>query len=66
MIQNVLRSIGGVGLYGIVSVCLFFLFFGVALIWAARLKKPFLKSMGSLPLQEEMPVAVAKGEDENE
>ena len=53
MIQNALKEIGGIGIYGIISVCLFFTVFAVALIWAGRLKKPFLNSMGSLPLRDE-------------
>jgi hypothetical protein len=53
MIQNVLRNIGGVGIYGVISICLFLLVFGGALIWALLLKKPFLNSMSSLPLEEE-------------
>lgn len=53
MIENTLRSLGGVGLYGIISVCLFFSFFTGMLLWAARLKKPYLNSMQSLPLNEE-------------
>ena len=27
MIQNVLRNLGGIGVYGVISVCLFFAFF---------------------------------------
>lgn len=50
MIENVLKDIGGVGLFGIVSVCLFFAFFAGVLIWVWRLKKPYLNSMRSLPL----------------
>jgi len=50
MIQNVLSSIGGVGIYGILSVCLFFAFFTGMLIWSARLKKSYLNSMRDLPL----------------
>jgi len=53
MIQNVLRDIGGIGIYGVISVCLFFAVFGGALLWALLLKKPFLKSMGTLPLRDE-------------
>jgi hypothetical protein len=52
MIQNVLRDIGGIGLYGVISVCLFFLVFSVALVWACLLSKPFLKSMSALPLDD--------------
>jgi hypothetical protein len=55
MMQNVLRDIGGIGLYGVISVCLFFLVFSAALIRACRLKKPYLKSMGALPLEDGEP-----------
>lgn len=52
MIQNVLREIGGIGIYGVISVCLFFLVFGVALVRACLLKKSFVQSMSVLPLDE--------------
>jgi hypothetical protein len=55
MIQNVLRDIGGIGLYGVISICLFFSVFGVALIRACFLKKAFLKSMSVLPLDDGQP-----------
>jgi len=55
MIQNVLRDIGGIGLYGVISVCLFFVFFSVAVIRACLLKKPFLNSMSALPLDDGQP-----------
>ena len=50
MIQNVLQSIGGISVYGIVSICLFVsVFLGVA-IWAMFLKKPYLTDVSRLPL----------------
>jgi hypothetical protein len=57
---------GGIGIYGVISVCLFFAVFGTAMLWASRLKKPFLKSMGALPLQDENPAAVEKGENRHD
>jgi hypothetical protein len=53
MISNVLRAIGGIGVYDAISICLFVLVFTGALIFAFRLKKPFLKAMSSLPLEDE-------------
>ncbi len=50
MIENVLRNIGGVEVFGIVSVCLFFAFFAGMLLWVWRLKHPYLNSMRGLPL----------------
>ena len=53
MIQNVLTGIGGVGLYGAISICLFVgVFLGVVL-WMFGLKKSYLKSMRELPLAED-------------
>lgn len=65
MIQNVLRDIGGIGLYGVISVCLFFLVFSAAVIRAFLLKKPFLKSMSALPLDDGQP-APTKGISQHE
>ena len=65
MIQNVLHDIGGIGLYGVISVCLFFLVFSAAVLRACLLKKPFLKSMGALPLDDGQP-APAKGVSNHE
>ncbi len=55
MIQNVLHHIGGIGLFGVVSVCLFFTVFSIAVAYACLLKRPFLKSMGALPLNDSYP-----------
>ena len=52
MIKNVLSNIGGVGLYGVISICLFFAVFIGMVVWAMRLKKPFLNSMSGLPLND--------------
>ena len=43
---------GGIATFGIISICLFVTVFTSSLIWASRLKKPFLKSMEALPLDE--------------
>jgi hypothetical protein len=53
MIQNVLKDVGGIGLYGIVSVCLFCVVFATALLWACAQKKNFLNKMSVLPLDEQ-------------
>jgi hypothetical protein len=50
MIENVLSRIGGVGMYGVISICLFFTVFIGVLIWMAGLKKSYLERMGELPL----------------
>ena len=52
MIKNVVSEIGGVGLFGVISICLFVSVFIGALVWAARLRRPFLKAMSTLPLDD--------------
>ena len=51
MVENVLNQIGGVGMYGVISVCLFFAAFIGVLVWTIRLKKPYLNAMRELPLE---------------
>ena len=53
MIQNVLRAIGGIGVYDAISICLFVLVFLSVLVWTLRLKKPFVERMSSLPLADD-------------
>ena len=50
MIEHVLSDLNGIEIFGIISVCLFFLFFTGMLVWASRLKKTYLNSMQDLPL----------------
>lgn len=52
MIKNVLSDIGGVGVYGVVSVCLFFTVFLGTVLWALCRKKTFLETMSRLPLHD--------------
>jgi len=53
MVQNVLREIGGVGIYGVISVCLFFAVFTGVIIWAFAQKKKMLDEASTLPLKED-------------
>ncbi len=53
MIENVMHEMGGIGIYGIISISLFFAFFLGMLIWAVCLKKPYLNAMGELPLNSD-------------
>jgi len=52
MLENIMHRIGGTSLFGIISICIFFAFFTGMLVWAARLKKSYLKSMCELPLDK--------------
>ena len=53
MIKNVLTSMGQSGVFGIIALAMFLGFFIGMLIWAFRLKKPYLNSMGYLPVDSE-------------
>jgi len=48
----IVSEIGGIGIYGIVSICLFFAVFTGSIIWAMTRKKPFLNNMSGLPLED--------------
>jgi len=52
MIKAVLEHIGGVGVYGVVSVCLFFAVFLGVLLRVARMKRAHAESMAALPLND--------------
>jgi hypothetical protein len=52
MLENIMHKMGGTSLFGIISICIFFAFFIGMLVWAARLKKSYLKSMCELPLDK--------------
>ncbi len=53
MIKNVLEQIGGIGIYGVISVCLFFVVFTGALLWALLRRKSFCQAMSALPLEDD-------------
>lgn len=57
MIRNVLSHIGGVEVYGIISILLFFAFFAGMLVWAFGLKSSHLQAMSRLPLRDGEPGA---------
>lgn len=57
MIRNIIEGIGGIGLYGITSLLLFFAVFTVMTVWAMRLKKPYIENMSNLPLDSDSPSA---------
>lgn len=50
MIKNVIESIGGIGLYGLISMLLFFLVFVGTIVWVLRLKRNYIQRMKDLPL----------------
>lgn len=53
MIQNILRHLGGVEHYGIVSLCLFAGLFAAVFAWACLQRKSHLDRMARVPLETE-------------
>jgi hypothetical protein len=66
MIKNVLSDMGGVGLYGVISVCLFFIVFTGAMIWTFAQRKSLMDSMGALPLAEDRNAEPVAGDSRHE
>ena len=52
MIQNVIRDMGGIAVFGIISICLFFAVFMAAAIYAFVQRKEFCDRMCALPLED--------------
>ena len=52
MIKHFVTEIGGIEVWGMISICLFFTIFIGAFIWACCQKKSFLNQMSSLPLND--------------
>ncbi len=55
MIEHVMSRIGGVGVYGVISICLFFAVFVGVLVWTLCLKRPYLNAVRRLPLEDSPP-----------
>jgi hypothetical protein len=53
MIKNVLTHIGGVGVYGVISILIFMAVFVGVGIWMMCLKKSYYDSMKTLPLDDD-------------
>ena len=52
MIQNVIRDMGGIAVYGVISILLFFTVFTGAAIYAFVQRKAFCERMRALPLDD--------------
>ncbi|HWQ34693.1 MAG TPA: hypothetical protein VNQ79_17720 [Blastocatellia bacterium] len=50
MYKNVMQSIEGIGIYPLISLLMFFLFFVAVLVWFVRADRGWLKKMAELPL----------------
>ena len=53
MIQNILRHLGGIQNYGVISLCLFGAVFTGILVWACLQSKSHLDRMSRVPLEIE-------------
>ncbi|HMP89249.1 MAG TPA: cbb3-type cytochrome c oxidase subunit 3 [Kiritimatiellia bacterium] len=53
MIRNVLEHINGIAILPIIGLILFFAVFTVMIIWAVRLRRPYVDHMGHLPLEND-------------
>jgi hypothetical protein len=52
MEQKVICGIEGVGIYGVISIVIFFVFFTGAFLWVISLKKNYVQHMQDLPLDD--------------
>lgn len=52
MYKDVLRSIEGIGLYPVISLVIFMLFFTTVFLWMFRIRKTHAVHMASLPLED--------------
>jgi hypothetical protein len=55
MIKNVLQEIGGLGIYALTSLLLFFAVFTGALLWTFLQRASLCEKMRALPLEDESP-----------
>jgi cbb3-type cytochrome oxidase subunit 3 len=55
MIQNVLTHLGGIGLYGVISLCLFCTVFVGVLAWTFVLRRAHVDRMARIPLEDDAP-----------
>jgi hypothetical protein len=53
MIKNVLQEIGGLGIYALTSLLLFFTVFTGALVWTFLQRKSVCEKMRALPLEND-------------
>ena len=56
MIHAVLTQIGGIGIYGVISLLLFFGVFVGVLVWVSRIRPAYSQKMKNLPLESDTSV----------
>ena len=63
MFKEVLESIEGIGIYPIISMIVFFIFFAALIIWYFKADRKYLNKMKNLPLDnDEQPNSNNTGE----
>jgi cbb3-type cytochrome oxidase subunit 3 len=62
MYKEVLRSIEGIGLYPVVSLVVFFLFFTTVFLWVSRIRREEAEHMAAMPLDDDEPSHPHSGE----
>jgi hypothetical protein len=66
MMKNVLSDIGGVGIYGVISISLFFAVFTGALVLSLAMKKRDVEARSRLPLEDGSQPSALKGNASHE
>ncbi|MBI3880537.1 MAG: CcoQ/FixQ family Cbb3-type cytochrome c oxidase assembly chaperone [Verrucomicrobia bacterium] len=61
MIKNVLSDIGGVGIYGVISICLFFTVFSGAILVSLMMSRRTARTLSELPLDDGEKIFPPKG-----
>ena len=64
MIEKVLSNIGGIGVYGVISICIFFAFFTGMLVWSFSLQRSRLDEWSNLPLEGTEPDGIKENESQ--
>ncbi|MGA0332360.1 MAG: cbb3-type cytochrome c oxidase subunit 3 [Kiritimatiellia bacterium] len=62
MYKDVLRSIEGIGLYPVISLVVFVLFFTTVFLWVLRIRKGHAAHMAAMPLEDGTPCAPQSGD----
>ena len=63
MHKEVLRAIEGIGLYPVISLIVFVLFFITVFLWTARIRSGHARRMAGMPLDDGQPSTPLQGEE---
>ena len=65
MHKEVLRSIEGIGLYPVISLIIFVLFFTTVFLWVLRMKRADARKLAAMPLEDGEKPTPLQGVDSN-